>query len=61
MKTARIATTACNYIPPGGFQLTGSEDTFLYQTVTRTKVQSSSSSGGTSVDSKGFSGRSGKF
>jgi len=60
MKTARIATTACNYIPPGGFQLTGYADTFLYQTVSRTKVQSSSSSG-TSTNSSGFSGRSGKF
>jgi len=63
MKTARIATTACNYIPPGGFQLTGSADTFLYQTITRTKIQSSSSSGGggTTTNSRGFSGRSGKF
>jgi len=61
MKTARIAATACNYIPPGGFQLTGSADTFLYRTVTRTKVQSSSSSGGTTTNSRGFSGRSGKF
>jgi len=61
MKTARIAATACNYIPPGGFQLTGSADTFLYRTVTRTKIQKSSSSGGTTVNSRGFSGRSGKF
>jgi len=62
MKTARIATTACNYIPPGGFQLTNSADTFLYQTVTRTKIQSSSSSGGgTTTNSRGFSGRGGKF
>jgi len=61
MKSARIATTACNYIPPGGFQLTGHADTFLYQTRTRVKIQSSSSSGGTSVNSRGFSGRGGKF
>ena len=61
MKTARVAATACNYIPPGGFQLTGSADTFLYQTRTRVKIQSSSSSGGTSVNSRGFSGRGGKF
>jgi uncharacterized protein len=61
MKSARIATTACNYIPPGGFHLTGSADTFLYQTRTRVKIQSSSSSGGTSVNSRGFSGRGGKF
>jgi len=62
MKTARIAATACEYIPPGGFQLTGSADTFLYQTITRTKIQSSSSSGGgTTTNSRGFSGRGGKF
>jgi len=61
MKTARVAATACNYIPPGGFQLTGSADTFLYRTVTRTKIQQKSSSGGTTVNSRGFSGRSGKF
>jgi len=63
MKTAKIAKTACNYIPPGGFNLTGQVDSFLYQTVTRTKIQtsSSSSSGGTTKSSSGFSGRSGKF
>jgi len=61
MKTARVAKTACNYIPQGGFQLTGQLDMFLYRTTTRTKIESSSSSGGTSVDSRGFSGRSGKF
>ena len=61
MKSARVATTACNYIPPGGFRLTGSVDTFLYQTKTRVKIQSSSSSGGTSTNSRGFSGRGGKF
>jgi len=61
MKTARPALTACNYIPPGGFQLTASADTFLYQTRTQVKIERSSSSGGTSTDSRGFSGRSGKF
>jgi len=63
MKTARVATTACDYIPPGGFQLTGYADTFLYRTVTRTrvKIQSSSSSGGTTTNRSGFSGRGGKF
>jgi len=61
MKTARIAQTACSYIPPGGFQLTGRADMFLYRTKIRTKIQSNSSSGGTTVNSGGFSGRSGKF
>ena len=41
MKTARVARTACNYIPPGGFNLTKQEDTFLYQTRTRVKVNNS--------------------
>jgi len=59
MKTARIATTACNYIPPGGFRLTGQADTYLYRTVTRTKVSTNSS--GSSSSSGGFSGRGGKF
>jgi len=62
MKTAKIATTANNYIPPGGFTLTGQVDMFLYRTQTRTRIQSSSSSGGgTTTNSRGFSSRSGKF
>jgi len=65
MKTAVRATTACNYIPQGGFNLTANTDMFLYTTRTVVRVQQqssgSSSRGGTSVDSKGFSGRSGKF
>jgi len=61
MKTAVPARTACNYIPAGGFQLTDQADTFLYQTVQRIKIERSSSSGGTTTDSRGFSGRSGKF
>ena len=44
MKTAKIARTATNYIPEGGFRLTGHGDVFLYRTTTRTKIQSSSSS-----------------
>ena len=62
MKTAKIAKTAGNYIPQGGFRLTGQGDMFLYRTVTRTKVQSSSSSsGGAGSGIGGSSGRSGKF
>ena len=62
MKTARIARTAGNYIPQGGFRLTGQGDIFMYRTVTRTKIQSSSSSGGGArIGSGGSSGRSGKF
>jgi uncharacterized protein len=63
MKSAVAARTACNYIPAGGFNLTGQADTFLYRTQSRTKIerQSSSSRGGTTTDSRGYSGRSGKF
>jgi len=61
MKTAVTARAAANYIPAGGFNLTGQTDMFLYRTQTRTSVQTSSSSGGTTKDSRGYSGRSGKF
>ena len=54
MKTAKIARTAMNYIPPGGFRLTGSSDVFLYRTTTRVKISTSSSSSGS-----GGGGRSG--
>jgi uncharacterized protein len=62
MKTAVTARTAANYIPAGGFNLTGSADMFLYQTRESKKVAPPSSGrGGTTIDSKGYSGRSGKF
>jgi len=64
MKTARIANTAENYIPQGGFELTVQNDLFLYRTQTTIKVKDSSSSGGgggTTIGSGGFSGSSGKF
>jgi len=60
MKTAVAATTAFNYIPPGGFNLTNQTDMFLYRTTTRVRVKTESK-GGTSIDSRGFSGRSGRF
>lgn len=62
MKTARKQRAAQNYIPEGGFVLTGSSDTYLYSTETRTRIQESDSGGGgTTISSSGFSGRSGKF
>ena len=62
MKTAKAARKADQYIPPGGFQLTGQQDQFLYRTETRRKIEKKSSSGGgTTIGSKGSSGRSGKF
>ena len=40
MKTAKIAKTADQYIPEGGFNLTAREDTFLYRTTSRVRVAS---------------------
>lgn len=60
MQTARPAMAADNYIPKDGFILTAQSDMFLYRTRKSVKVQSSSS-GGTTVNSRGYSGRSGKF
>ena len=56
MKTAIVARTADNYIPENGFTLTTQTDKFLYQTTSRTKIESSSSSSGGSSSSS--SGRS---
>jgi len=66
MKTAVKQSTAHAYIPQNGFVLTGRADMFLYRTQTRRKIETSSSggsgrSGGTTSNSRGFSGRSGKF
>ena len=66
MKTAKKQRAAANYIPEGGFVLTGSSDTYLYSTESRRAIQnddrsSGGAGGGTSINSGGFSGRSGKF
>ena len=61
MKTAKIARVADAYIPAGGFHLTGQQDQFLYRTETREKIERESSSGGTSVNSRGYSGSSRKY
>jgi uncharacterized protein len=64
MLTAVAATGAHQYIPAGGVRLTRQEDQFLYMTETRTKIErndSSDSGGGTSRDSDGYSGSSGKY
>jgi len=60
MKTARMQTHADNYRKD--VQLAGRNDRFITRTVVRQKIESSSSSGGgTRVNSGGFSGKSGKF
>ncbi len=61
MKTARKKNHANDY--QKSIQITGHHDRFLTRTVVRQKIESesSSSSGGTTVNSGGFSGKSGKF
>lgn len=59
MKTARKKTHADDY--HRGVQITGRHDRFLTRTVVRQRIENSSSSGGTTVGSRGFSGKSGKF
>lgn len=63
MKSAVLARAASNYINAEGLILTNRQDYFLYRTETRRRIerQSPGSSGGTTTDSSGTSGRSGKF
>lgn len=64
-KTAGVALQAQSYIPSNGVTLTGQQDIFLYQTRRVTHINrdhgGSGHSGGTSVNSGGFSHSSGKF
>lgn len=66
MKTAKIKTTAEDYVVPGSLQLSVNTDRFLRTTRTVVKDPPPASrggghSGGTSVNSGGFSHHSGKF
>ena len=64
MKTAILARAAKEYITQEGLVLVKRQDSFLYRTQTRRKIEketSSSSRGGTTVNKSGTSGRSGKF
>lgn len=63
MKTARRQTGARGYISHGGVDMRVTQDQFLYHTETRQHIpdKSDAPSGGTTVDSQGFSGRGGKF
>ncbi|NLJ40608.1 MAG: hypothetical protein GX352_03210 [Clostridiales bacterium] len=61
MKTAVPQRAADSYIPQGGFTLIRKSDTFLFRNVTRRVIEDKSSKGGTSVDRRGYSGKSGKF
>lgn len=63
MKTAKKQTQARNYIRENGVDMRVVQDQFIHRTVTRQVIQQKSSGGGggTTVNSRGFSGRSGKF
>lgn len=62
MKTVRPQCAADCYIPEGGCHVTYRDDQFLYQTEARVRIKSDDSgNGGTTIDSDGFSGSSGKF
>ena len=49
------------YVAQDSISFTAREDYFTHATETRTEIKKESSGGGTSVDSDGFSGKSGKF
>ena len=61
MKSVSAKTKANAYLIAGSVEITGREDHFTHTTETRTKIEKSSGSGGTTVDSDGFSSKSGKF
>ena len=46
MNTAVAQKSACTYVIPGSFSVNVKKDRFLYSTVTKTKRQTQSSSGG---------------
>ncbi len=67
LKIAKFKQGAELYVLPDSLNLTSSQDIYLYQTVTRTKIESNSgkgSGGGFSTGSRGgtsYGGRGGKF
>ena len=63
MKTAKRKTEAGDYMVPGGTDMRVVQDIFTHRTVTRQVIQNENKGGGggTSINSRGFSGKSGKF
>ena len=65
MKTAKLKTEAGDYMVQGGTDMRIVQDIFTHRTVTRQIIQSESNGGGggggTTINSRGFSGKSGKF
>lgn len=54
-------TEANAYVLPGSVEITGRQDFFTHTTEVRRKIEQSDSGSGTTIDSDGFSGGSGKF
>ncbi|MBQ3008302.1 MAG: TPM domain-containing protein [Oscillospiraceae bacterium] len=65
MRTAVTATKADAYVVPGDIDMRVNKDIFRYETVDRTLINDSDdnnrSRGGTTVNSRGFSGKGGKY
>ena len=61
MKSVSAKTEANAYLIAGSVEITGREDHFTHTTEIRQKIETDSGGGGTTVDSDGFSGKSGKF
>ena len=61
MKSVSAKTEANAYLIAGSVEITGREDHFTHTTEIRQKIERDSGSGGSTVDSDGFSGKSGKF
>lgn len=63
MKSVSVSTEANAYLRRDSVVITKREDQFTHRTQTRVKIErgSDSKGGGTTVDSDGFSGKSGKF
>ena len=64
MKTAKRKTEAGDYMVPNGVEMRVVQDIFTHRTVTRQVIQQNENKGGgggTTINSRGFSGKSGKF
>ena len=61
MKSVSAKTEANAYLIAGSVEITGREDHFTHTTEIRQKIETDSDSGSSTVDSDGFSGKSGKF
>ena len=64
MKTAKRKTEAGDYMVPNGVEMRVVQDMFTHRTVTRQVIQQNENKGGdggTTINSRGFSGKSGKF